>query len=131
VFEFDGNYSAWRAAKLAEREAEQEARAAKEAARKKAEREREAAEKKKAGGKGQKNKKGKPGGRSPRNPYMFEKLEKKIMELEAELETLNAAMATEEVYSAPDRLRDTQFRIAEVESELERSNEEWMNWETA
>ena len=130
VFEFDGNYSAWRASKLAEREAEMAAKAEREAAQRRAAREREEAEKRKGSSK---KKKGKGGGsgKSPRNPYMFEKLEKKIMELEAELETLQAAMATEEVYSDPDKLRDTQFRIAEVESELEISNEEWMNWETA
>ena len=40
-------------------------------------------------------------------------------------------MATEAVYSDSDKLRDTQFRLAEVEAELESSNEEWLNWETA
>jgi len=53
------------------------------------------------------------------------------MELEQELETLNASMASEEVYTNPDRLRDTQYRIVEVEANLESSNEEWLNWETA
>ena len=76
-----------------------------------------------------------PGGRKkakgPKNPYMFEKLEKRIVALEEELEKLNAAMAREEVYSDADRLRETQFRIAEVEAELETSNDEWLNWETA
>ena len=62
---------------------------------------------------------------------MFEKLEKRIMELEIEKEKLSASMATEAVYSDVDKLRDTQFRLAEVEAELESSNEEWVNWETA
>ncbi|MEM1449729.1 MAG: ABC-F family ATP-binding cassette domain-containing protein [Planctomycetota bacterium] len=130
VHEFDGNYSAWRAAQLAEREEEQARKAEREAAAKKAAREREEAAAR--AGKSKKKKSGKgSSGKGPRNPYMFEKLEKKIMKLEAELAELNAAMATEDVYSNPDKLRDTQFRIAEVESELETSNEEWMNWETA
>ena len=62
---------------------------------------------------------------------MFEKLEKRIMELESELEKLNAALATEEVYSDAERLKEAQFRIAVVEAELEISNEEWASWETA
>ncbi|MEM9802848.1 MAG: ATP-binding cassette domain-containing protein [Planctomycetota bacterium] len=130
VFEFDGNYSAWRATKLAEREAEQAARAEKEAAQKKAARQREEAEAKKRNSAAPK-KNGRKKGAGPRNPYMFEKLEKKIIELEGELETLSASMATEDVYGDPDKLRETQFRIAEVEAELESSNEEWSNWETA
>ena len=130
LFEFDGSYSAWRADKIAKREAAAEARATKEAAARKAARQREEAEKRKgsrkdgsAGGGGK--------GKSPRNPYMFEKLEKRIMELESELVALNAALATEEVYSDAERLKETQFRIAEVEAELEISNEEWASWETA
>ena len=54
-----------------------------------------------------------------------------VAKLEQELETLNASMASEEVYTNPDRLRDTQYRIVEVEANLESSNEEWLNWETA
>ena len=134
VEEFDGNYSAWREFKLAERDAAQEEKARKEAAQRKAAREREEAERQRSGGEWKKAKGGskkKGGGKGPRNPYMFEKLEKKIMELEQELETLNASMASEEVYTNADKLRDTQFRIAEVEADLESSNEEWLNWETA
>ncbi|MDG1986006.1 MAG: ATP-binding cassette domain-containing protein, partial [Planctomycetota bacterium] len=133
VEEFDGNYSAWRDFKLAERDAAQEQKAKKEAAQRKAAREREEAERRRGGGekkpKGKAKNKG--GGKSPRNPYMFEKLEKRIMELEQELEALNASMASEEVYANPDKLREAQFRIAEVEADLEASNEEWLNWETA
>ncbi|MEC8493990.1 MAG: hypothetical protein VXZ39_03655, partial [Planctomycetota bacterium] len=133
VFEFDGNYSAWRADKIARREAATEARAAKEAAARKAARQREEAEKREEGRAGKrKGSGGGPGkGKSPKNPYMFEKLEKRIMELESELEELNSALATEEVYSDSERLKETQFRIAEVEAELEISNEEWASWETA
>ncbi|MEL6429421.1 MAG: ABC-F family ATP-binding cassette domain-containing protein [Planctomycetota bacterium] len=128
VFEFDGNYSAWRAWREERREAtaadrakadarRREARAKEEAARKAKENARESGGRKKAKG--------------PKNPYMFEKLEKRIVALEEELEKLNAAMASEEVYSDAEKLRETQYRIAEVEAELETSNDEWLNWETA
>jgi len=63
-----------------------------------------------------------------RNPYLFEKLEKRIMTLEAELKTLHDASITEEVYRNATKLRDTQMRIAEVEHELAQSNEEWEKW---
>ena len=129
VTEFDGNYSAWRAWRTEQREAETARRAEKAAAQKKQERQRAEAEAKKSKGSGKKAKGGKSKG--PRNPYMFEKLEKRIMELEGELAKLHEAMTTEDVYSNPDKLKDTQFRIAEVEAELETSNEEWMNWESA
>ncbi len=64
-----------------------------------------------------------------RNPYKFEKLEKRIMQLEEQLKELHAACAEEAVYSDPEQLRDTQFRAAELERELEIANEEWANWE--
>jgi ATP-binding cassette subfamily F protein 3 len=63
-----------------------------------------------------------------RNPYLFEKLEARIIALEAEQKLLHASLESEEVYRNPGRLRETQVRIAEVEAELERANEEWANW---
>jgi ATP-binding cassette subfamily F protein 3 len=63
-----------------------------------------------------------------RNPYLFEKLEARIIELEEERETLLGQCADEQVFRDPARLKDTQFRIAEVEADLERANEEWANW---
>lgn len=47
------------------------------------------------------------------------------MELETQLESLNAALTSEEIYKDSDKLRDTQFQIAEVERELEEANAEW------
>ena len=129
VFEFDGNYSAWRAAKLAERDAQNERRAEREAAARKAARAKEEAAGRKGGKKSKRQDpkaKSTKGGSAPRNPYMFEKLEKRIMKLEAELAELHEAMTTEEVYGDPDRLRDTQIRTAEVEASLEQANEEWL-----
>jgi hypothetical protein len=32
------------------------------------------------------------------------------------------------VYRNPARLKESQIRISEVQLELERANEEWMNW---
>jgi ATP-binding cassette subfamily F protein 3 len=123
VREFEGNYTAWRKVKEAERTAASEARAdvavqAKRAAREKA----EAAPKKKKG------KNGRSRGGKIRNPYQFERLEKRIIALEEELEVLNAACATEETYSNSEKLRETQIRIAEVSQELELANEDWENW---
>jgi hypothetical protein len=60
---------------------------------------------------------------------MFEKLEQRIMALEEELTGLHTASSTEEVFRDPARLKETQIRIAEVEDELARANEEWENWE--
>jgi ATP-binding cassette subfamily F protein 3 len=63
-----------------------------------------------------------------RNPYLFEKLEQRIMKLESELKTLHESSTTEDVYRNPARLRETQTRIAEIEHELAQSNEEWEKW---
>ncbi|MHC4892492.1 MAG: hypothetical protein ACYTFV_03825 [Planctomycetota bacterium] len=63
-----------------------------------------------------------------RNPYRFEKLEAEIIALEEEKEALAAAMTSEEVYRDADALREHQFRLAEIERDLESKNEEWANW---
>ena len=144
VTSFDGNYTAWRADKDQARTDANEARAARESATRKAtaaaETKRRATRGKaiqgkatqnagsQRGGQGRQKTGGKPK-KGPRNPYQFDKLEKLIMALEGELEQLNAAMATEEVYGNPDKLRDTQFRLAEVEAQLEKANEDWASWD--
>jgi ATP-binding cassette subfamily F protein 3 len=103
---FPGNYSDYHARKLAERSrAQAEKPAPKERPR---------------------PTKSTPG--KIRNPYLFEKLEQRIMTLEAELKTLHEASTTEEVYRNAAKLRDTQTRIAEIEHELAQSNEEWEKW---
>ena len=63
--------------------------------------------------------------KKPKNPWKLERLEARIMELETQLESLNAALTSEEIYKDSDKLRDTQFQIAEVERELEEANAEW------
>jgi ATP-binding cassette subfamily F protein 3 len=63
-----------------------------------------------------------------RNPYLFEKLEQRIMSLEEELKTLQESCVTEAVYRVPEKLRDTQMRIAEIERDLAEANQQWENW---
>ncbi len=119
---YEGNYSAWRAAKQAEAEARDQR---KEAARVQAKAEAKASaarnapppEPKKAAAPGK-----------IRNPYLFEKLEARIIALETELAELQTSTTTEEVYRNAAKLRDTQMRIAEVERDLAEANHEWENW---
>ena len=129
-----GNYSAWLREKQARAVAQANAKTAQAAkAAKAAKQVAKATSAKKAKSSKQANAQPAPTKKSntkrPRNPYMFEKLEKRIIELEGQLEALHAACATEEVYKDATRLRDTQVEIAELEDELVRSNEEWENWE--
>jgi ATP-binding cassette subfamily F protein 3 len=116
VTEYRGNYSEYRAAVLA---AETERAAAAETKR------RAEAERAKAAERKQAARQAKPSGGRPRNPYKFEQLEKAIMALEEEREGLLASLATEEVYRDPEATREAQFRMAEVERELEEKNLEW------
>ena len=64
-----------------------------------------------------------------RNPWAFEKLEQKIMALEAELKTLNDSLLSEDVYKSAAKSREVQTRIAELQRDLDESNEQWMNWQ--
>ena len=127
-----GNYSHWRRAKDAELATASEERAARSAAEKKkqraeAEQQKQSERANKSTGTGD-NKQRRSGGRRVRNPYQFEKLEKRIMQLEKLIEEAQAACATEDVYRDPHKLRDTQFQIAEYEDELTQAYEKWENW---
>jgi ATP-binding cassette subfamily F protein 3 len=113
VCRFDGNYSAWRAKRTAV-EMKEPAPATKPATKK------PIAQPKPAP---------KPSPGKIRNPYLFEKLEKRIMALEEEMKTLQESTTTEVVYRNPERLRETQMRISEVERDLALANEEWANWQ--
>jgi len=117
VTSFDGNYSGWRAAKLAAAAAASEAEKPVRKAPPPAPKPKEAKEAKEAT----------PG--KVRNPWLFEKLEARIMSLEEELQGLRDATATEEVYRDTARLRETQMRIAEIERDLHDANHEWENWQ--
>lgn len=124
-----GNYSDWRrkrsaeqAQDLVERDAKRKSdraaeRSAEKAATKAAEKPALAATASKAAG-----------GGKVRNPWAFEKLEKRIMALETELAGLRASLVTEDLYRNAAKMREAQMRIAECERELESANEEWMNW---
>jgi ATP-binding cassette subfamily F protein 3 len=120
---FPGNYSAWR-----------EARAAAEAERTAAKNERKPAPALAAGRSQAKVAQPPATASKPeasgkiRNPWAFEKLEQRIMELESEIARLHASMTTEEVYRDGARLRETQTTVAELERELADANERWENW---
>ena len=118
VRKFDGNYSAWRS-KRAAAAAVTKKPAPRPAAKKEKEPEKPKPSPKLAA-------KSVPG--KIRNPYLFEKLEKKIMALEEEKKSLENASTTEEVYRDPQKLRDTQVRLSEIERDLAVANEEWANW---
>ncbi|MFO1008681.1 MAG: ABC-F family ATP-binding cassette domain-containing protein [Planctomycetota bacterium] len=115
VRSYTGNYSAWREKKLAEQDA-----ASAEKARK------AAAAPKPAPKAPEPDKKSTPG--KIKNPWAFEKLEKKIMELESERETINASLVTEEVYRNAAKMRELQFRLAEIERDLGDANKQWEEW---
>ncbi len=63
-----------------------------------------------------------------RNPYLFKKLEAEIIALEEERERLLADLETEAVWREPERLKEHQFRLAELERDLEQKNTTWENW---
>jgi ATP-binding cassette subfamily F protein 3 len=114
VTQFNGNYSAWRAAKLASLEL---ARAEPPPERREAKPQKRADEPVKS-----------VNATKVRNPYRFDKLEARIMELEAEQKSLNEALVREEVYRNAARMKETQIRIAEIEHELAQRYSEWENW---
>ena len=118
VKSYSGNYSFWR-----ERKDEEQGSIAAEKARKAVARAPKPASKA-----AEPVKKALPG--KVKNPWAFEKLEKRIMELETEREKLNASLVTEDVYRNAEKMREAQFRLAELERDLGSANEEWANWVT-
>ncbi len=124
---FEGNYSAWRTAKDAESASASEERAKREADARRAAAEAEAKRQQKEAQAAQ-SKGAPPKKKGGKSAFKLEQLEQRIMKLEADLVRLNEALASEAVYRDPGKLRDTQFQIAEVETQLEAANEEWVNW---
>jgi ATPase subunit of ABC transporter with duplicated ATPase domains len=148
VLRFEGNYSAWRAARLAAQESARNATRAAADAAKAAQR---VAERAVAQGTSRAGA-SRPGASRPdkqaaanpaapsgapkkasaagkiRNPWAFEKLEQRIIALEAELKSLQEALVTEEVWRDAQKLKETQMRAAEVERDLAVANHEWENW---
>jgi ATP-binding cassette, subfamily F, member 3 len=135
---FQGNYSAYRDAIVAERDGQQAAKAARVA---QASKPAQVAQSNGGGkGNGGTNKQGQGGAQTPapakkeaatkvRNPFKFERLEKRIMELEKERERINAELLKEATYRDPGAARDLQYRLAELERDLEEKNRQWENWE--
>ena len=115
---FRGNYSDYRGALEAE-ETERVEKAAAQA-KKKRDAERAAAAKKETA----KTKKGKSKQKKG-NPWRIKKLEEEIIQLEEEKERLLEALGSEEVYRDSDKLRESQFRLAEIERDLTEKNTEW------
>jgi ATP-binding cassette subfamily F protein 3 len=126
---FRGNYTEYKRtlAEEAEHEDREKATAeAREKERRRAAEERASKQKSERGSGGKRARaKKESGGARKRNPWTLKKLEEAIIELEKERETLLAAMGSEEAYKKPDGLRETQFRLAEVERDLEDKNREW------
>ncbi|MBL8859587.1 MAG: ABC-F family ATP-binding cassette domain-containing protein [Planctomycetes bacterium] len=120
---FEGNYSAWREVKAAEADARG---VRKEQAKVQAKVEAKAAGARAAPPPAD-TRKSSAGGKV-RNPYLFEKLEARIMKLEQELAALQATLVDEDTYRNADKMRDAQMRIAEVERDLAEANHEWENW---
>ena len=59
------------------------------------------------------------------NPWRLKELEEAIIALEAKRDELVEAMGTEAVYRDHEAARETQFRLAEIERDLEHKNAEW------
>ena len=127
VRRFDGNYSAWHAHRDAEAADAAEKAAARAAAAKQKTQE-EAQRKEAATRKAARRQTGGGRKKQPRNPYLFKKLEAAIITLEEEKEGLQTALASEDVYKNPDAVRDTQYRLSEIERDLEDKNREWEEW---
>jgi len=120
VREYRGNYSEYRRMQMSEHEEamtvrREEVKRAKRAAAEKVEKEQ--------AGRAEGSKK-----KRAKNPWKLEKVEARIMELEGELERLRESLGTEAVYRDQEAAREAQFRIAELERELEEANEEWEQW---
>jgi len=143
VTKFEGNYSAWRAAKLAASDGAKSASRAAATAAAKPSQQRTTSPTAKPQTSKQSSRPPQPSkAASPvaqtsskpsapgkvRNPWAFEKLEKKIMTLETELKSLQDSLLTEDVWRDAKKLKETQLRAAEVERDLADANHEWENW---
>jgi len=130
---YEGNYSAWRIAKLEEAATAQTRKDAataqkKQQARKRREAEEKQQAKRSAKQSGKQAGKPKAAGTKPKNPYKFKQLEDRIMSLEEQISGVNASLTQEEIYTDAGKMRDAQFKIAELEKQLENANNEWEAW---
>ncbi|HLU38088.1 MAG TPA: hypothetical protein VK081_01810, partial [Planctomycetota bacterium] len=63
-----------------------------------------------------------------RNPQMFARLEEEIFAMEDELREVREAMAREEVWRDPAKLKEHQAREQELQARLAVAYERWENW---
>jgi ATP-binding cassette subfamily F protein 3 len=70
----------------------------------------------------------KPASTKVRNPFKFEQLEREIIALEDERTRLGAEMLEERVYRDASAVQERQYRLAEIERDLEEKNTLWENW---
>jgi len=64
-----------------------------------------------------------------RNPLMFERLEARIMELEAEVEGVQAAMLQPDNYGSAQKMKDLQNDEARLKQALAEAYDQWENWQ--
>ena len=64
-----------------------------------------------------------------RNPLMFERLENRIMELEGDIEAVQARMLEPDNYSSAQKMKDLQAEEARLKEELAAAYHEWENWQ--
>ena len=63
-----------------------------------------------------------------RNPLMFQKLEERIMKLEADLDALRAAMLDPANYASASKMKELQAQEVQRKVELATAYEQWENW---
>jgi ATP-binding cassette subfamily F protein 3 len=63
-----------------------------------------------------------------RNPLLFQKLEERIMKLEADLEGLRTAMLAPENYASASKMKQLQADEGRLQAELATAYAQWENW---
>jgi ATP-binding cassette subfamily F protein 3 len=64
-----------------------------------------------------------------RNPLMFQKLEERIMTLEADIEALRAAMLEPTNYASASKMKELQASEVKKKQELAEAYAQWENWQ--
>jgi ATP-binding cassette subfamily F protein 3 len=64
-----------------------------------------------------------------RNPLMFQRLEERIMKLEAELEALRASMLDPANYASASKMKELQATEVRLKAAIAEAYEQWENWQ--
>jgi ATP-binding cassette subfamily F protein 3 len=64
-----------------------------------------------------------------RNPLMFQRLEERIMKLEAELEALRASMLDPANYASASKMKELQGTEVRLKAAIAEAYEQWENWQ--